>query len=208
MNWRKVPVIPTIVVAIVVLACIRFGFWQIDRAIERDASKVLMQERLALPPLTIGGAVPSEVESLYYRQLAATCAEVLGWEVSSGSSADQGAGWRYVASCLAPDGSSQFSVDMGVSKRPDLSPAWAGGQVEGRGRSLPDTRPISQRMLDEPEAQGLMIVAQTPAPGLSASKQPDPSDEENTSWSYAGQWFFFALTALVIYILALRRRGR
>ena len=36
---------------------------------------------------------------------------------------------------------------------------------------------------------------------------PDPRDLPNNHLAYAGQWFFFALTALVIYILALRRRS-
>ena len=45
-------------------------------------------------------------------------------------------------------------------------------------------------------------------PGLIASRQPDPSEETNSSWSYTGQWFLFALTALVIYALALRKRWR
>ncbi len=37
---------------------------------------------------------------------------------------------------------------------------------------------------------------------------PDPNDLPNNHLAYAGQWFFFALTALVIYWLALRRRWR
>jgi surfeit locus 1 family protein len=30
----------------------------------------------------------------------------------------------------------------------------------------------------------------------------------NNHLMYAGQWFFFALTALVIYVLALRKKRR
>ena len=37
---------------------------------------------------------------------------------------------------------------------------------------------------------------------------PDPGDLPNNHLMYAGQWFFFALTALVIYLLALRKRRR
>ena len=35
---------------------------------------------------------------------------------------------------------------------------------------------------------------------------PDPRDVPNNHLSYAVQWFLFALTAVVIYILALRKR--
>jgi len=53
-----------------------------------------------------------------------------------------------------------------------------------------------------------MIVARDPVEGLLPSRQPQPSEEENSSWAYAGQWFFFALTALVIYFFAVRSRLR
>ena len=44
--------------------------------------------------------------------------------------------------------------------------------------------------------------------GLEANALPDPSDLPNNHLSYAVQWFAFALTALVIYAMVLRRRGR
>lgn len=205
---RKIPIFATIVVLAAVAACIWFGFWQLERAKERDASKELMQERLELPTLMLFDVLPEGVEALYYRRLTANCAKVVDWEVSSGESNELGPGWRYAANCLTANSQGMFSVDMGVSKQPDLNPDWTGGTVTGRGRSLPDNRPISQRIFGEVPADGLMIVAEIPASNLSSSKQPDPSEERNTSWSYAGQWFLFALTALVIYILALRSRGR
>ncbi|HBM05474.1 MAG TPA: threonine synthase, partial [Erythrobacter sp.] len=43
--------------------------------------------------------------------------------------------------------------------------------------------------------------------GLAPLAPPDPRDLPNNHLAYAGQWFFFALTALIIYILALRRRA-
>ena len=46
------------------------------------------------------------------------------------------------------------------------------------------------------------------APGLEPLAPPDPSDLPNNHLAYAGQWFFFALTALVIYVLALRKKWR
>jgi surfeit locus 1 family protein len=51
-------------------------------------------------------------------------------------------------------------------------------------------------------------VADPPVGGLAANAAPDPADLPNNHLAYAGQWFFFALTALVIYVLALRRRRR
>jgi surfeit locus 1 family protein len=53
---------------------------------------------------------------------------------------------------------------------------------------------------------GGTLHASQPAPGLEPLAPPDPSDVPNNHLAYAGQWFFFALTALVIYVLALRRK--
>ena len=57
-------------------------------------------------------------------------------------------------------------------------------------------------------APGGKIVADPPLAELGPLAKPDPADLPNNHLAYAGQWFFFALTALVIYILALRRRRR
>ena len=54
----------------------------------------------------------------------------------------------------------------------------------------------------------IRLVAEVPQAGLRPLAAPDPGDLPNNHLAYAGQWFFFALTALVIYVLALRRRGR
>lgn len=55
---------------------------------------------------------------------------------------------------------------------------------------------------------GFKIVADPPLAGLEPNAKPDPADLPNNHLAYAGQWFFFALTALIIYVLALRRRRR
>ena len=49
------------------------------------------------------------------------------------------------------------------------------------------------------------VVASEPIAGLQPLARPDPRDLPNNHLAYAGQWFFFALTALVIYFLAIRK---
>ena len=51
---------------------------------------------------------------------------------------------------------------------------------------------------------GLQVVGA----GLDQLAPPDPRDMPNNHLSYAVQWFLFALTALVIYFLALRKKWR
>ncbi len=54
----------------------------------------------------------------------------------------------------------------------------------------------------------LRVTATEPPSDLQPLAQPDPNDLPNNHLAYAGQWFFFAITALVIYWLAIRRRWR
>ena len=50
------------------------------------------------------------------------------------------------------------------------------------------------------------MVAIEPVAGLQPLAAPDPADLPNNHLAYAGQWFLFALTALVIYGLVLRQK--
>lgn len=78
-------------------------------------------------------------------------------------------------------------VALGWS-RSSTPPQWDGGGVSGV------------------IAPGPRLVAMTPIAGLEQLALPDPADVPNNHLAYAGQWFFFALTALVIYGLAIRKR--
>jgi cytochrome oxidase assembly protein ShyY1 len=50
------------------------------------------------------------------------------------------------------------------------------------------------------------LIADPPLAGLEANAVPDPASMPNNHFGYAIQWFLFALTALTIYVLALRKR--
>ena len=54
----------------------------------------------------------------------------------------------------------------------------------------------------------LLLIADTPAPGLSANEMPSVDSIPNNHLAYAVQWFLFAGVAVIIYLLALRRRAR
>ena len=72
-------------------------------------------------------------------------------------------------------------------------PEWTGGEVSG---------------FIGPQGEGVKLVAAPAQAGLADLAAPDPNDIPNNHLAYAVQWFFFALTALVIYWLALRRKWR
>ena len=84
---------------------------------------------------------------------------------------------------------------------------WRGGQVRGYLAHAPDSRSMLATLFDR-TPQRMMLVADTPPPGLAPNGHPDLSSVPNNHLAYAGQWFFFAIVATVIYVLALRRRVR
>ncbi len=199
--------VPTIMVLAAAATMAALGVWQIGRARERDAMHEAMFERARLPVAAYPYRNPTD-ESLRYRRLEATCDKVLGWSVRGGESANGDAGWRQIAECLSTSNNARFPVDAGVALQPGFKPSWQGGKVTGIAIRAPDERTGSDKLFGGKIERPLMIVAEDPAPGLLASKQPDPNDENNRSWFYAVQWFLFAATALVIYGLSLRKKWR
>lgn len=201
----RIPVIPTIIVGAAIVTMVALGFWQLDRAAERDQLKRAMVERPQMPvsDYPFGNNLD---EAYLYRRLRAQCDEIAKVVVAGGRDARGRTGWRQIATCIAPSGQT-FEAQLGVADRPDIVADWDGGTVEGIAVLAPDRRGFWDRLRFSSPRRPLMIIAEEPKVGLSPSQRPDPANYENTSWGYAGQWFFFVLTALVIYILALRRRG-
>lgn len=203
---RRLPVVPTILVLAAVATMIALGIWQIGRAQEKDARIAALAERVDMAPATYPYADPYD-ETFLYRTLAADCSEVLGWEAIGGKDARGRNGWRQVATCLHAPTDTRFKADMGVSPDPQARPGWTGGAIRGRAILEPDARGIGELVTRTDRDAKLMLVAEQAAAGLVPSAQPQPmATEENSSWAYAGQWFFFAFTALVIYGFALRPR--
>jgi surfeit locus 1 family protein len=183
---RRVPILPTIVVAACIATMIALGLWQLGRAewkadlIARYSQAQAMSSDVPWP------RTEEDLERSLFRWSGFTCERVLGMRSGAGTSAQGVKGWQHIARC-AIDGGGEAEVALGWSRGPQ-PPEWQGGEVQG---------------IIAPS--GVLQAAQT-APGLEPLAPPDPNDLPNNHLAYAGQWFFFALTALVIYVLALRRR--
>lgn len=186
-NWRSLPILPTIIVLAAVATMIALGFWQLDRLEQKEAllaRYAAAQNDGGVVPYPQGG--PAITQSLY-RRSAFNCTDVKSLRSVSGTSQAGASGWSHIATCALSNGS-EGQVALGWSREPK-APVFAGGAVTGI------------------IAPGGRIVADPPLAGLSALARPDPKDVPNNHLAYAGQWFFFALTALVIYVLAVRRRS-
>lgn len=186
MTIGKVPLVPTLVVLVAVAIMVRLGFWQLDRLAEKESLIARYQTASLLAPLS---AIPADAapEDLHYRRAGFTCSTVSGWRDIAGRSATDQPGYVHIAQC--PEG----EVAIGWSEGPEPV-EWAGGPVTG--------------VISPGGDAGWRLVADPPQAGLEANALPDPSDLPNNHLAYAVQWFLFALTALVIYALALRKRWR
>ncbi|GMM94098.1 SURF1 family protein [Qipengyuania sp. MTN3-11] len=185
---RRVPVIPTIVVLAAAATMVALGFWQLQRSAEK-ATLIARAERSLQSPAEV--AYPSAqlgIETAMYRRTRVICSRVIESRSSAGTSALGEKGWAHGAVCALPDGR-RVPIDLGFSREPTFA-GWAGGEIAGT------------------IAPGGRIVAANPPAGLTRLARPDPRDLPNNHLAYAGQWFFFALTALGIYGLVLRKRWR
>src|SRR3546814_9537695 len=87
-------------------------------------------------------------------------------------------------------------------------PKWSGGIVQGTIVPGPGQPSVMQRLMGKAVPARAMLVADAPVAGLRASGVPSADDTPHNHLAYAGQWFLFAAAALVIFILAVRRRLR
>ena len=204
MRW---PIIPTIIVGAAIAVMIALGVWQLQRADEKAALRASYAVNLTLPAMAFPASDPTDAR-LMFRTLSANCLRVTGWVTTGGRTADDVSGWRHIATCATGAEGPGFLADMGIGDDPAATIAWRGGLVRGIAVTEPQTYGLITKLFGNPPKPRLMIVAQTPAPGLSASRRPDPNNVSDDHLSYAVQWFIFAAAAAVIYVLALRRRSR
>lgn len=175
------PLIPTIIVLAAVATMIGLGIWQLGRMGEK-AELLARYESAASEAGEAAFPQKGDGAEVWFRRSRLDCGEPVKIEAVAGTSARGQKGWVQRATC--PTGA---IVDIGFSR--DLAtPDWTGGEVTGL------------------IAPGPRLVADPAVAGLQAMARPDPADLPNNHLAYAGQWFFFAITALIIYVLALRRR--
>jgi cytochrome oxidase assembly protein ShyY1 len=188
----RFPPLATAVVAAAVLTMIGLGIWQLRRAEEKQALIARYHTAAGQPPVA-WPAVPPADDALLYRRAAGFCTEVTGWRAVAGRNRRGESGWSHIAACrtggLEGPG---MQVDMGWSRDHRQPQGWTGGSVEG--------------VIAPDREHRMRLVAAAAAPGLEPSAAPDPDALPDNHMLYAFQWFFFALAAAVIYVLAVRRR--
>lgn len=190
---RRVPIVASLVVAAAVATMIALGIWQLQRRAEKEALIARYAQAARLPAIAYPAFPPAD-DALLFRRASGFCLEPVEIAATAGRNKAGESGWRHVASCRTGAEGPGMEVDIGWSRAADMPGRWPGGAVTG--------------ILTQGAKQRLRLVAETPAPGLMPSLPPTPADIPNNHLGYAIQWFAFAGIAAVIYVLALRRRGR
>ncbi len=188
---RRIPILSTLVVLIAVATMVSLGFWQLRRLDEKEAMLARFAKAESMSAEIAWPRKPADIEGALYRHAQVECTRVESIDTIAGHSVSGETGWAHIARCdLAGGGTAP--VALGWARDP-VRPEWEGGRVGG---------------VIGPYRKGAKLVAAPPQAGLAQLAVPDPRDVPSNHLSYAVQWFLFAATALVIYILALRKRWR
>jgi surfeit locus 1 family protein len=202
---RRLPIIPTLIVAAAIATMIALGVWQIGRAREKEALLALFHANQGRPAMTFPVVGPVPLEAMF-RPSSVHCFEVVGWRSEVGRAADRTTGYRHIAECRTGAEGPGALVDTGVARDPQFKPTWKGGEVAGIITTEPDHNSLISKLFRRATVLSPMLVANRGLAGLEASAPPSPADIPNNHRGYAVQWFLFALIAAVIYGLALRGR--
>jgi cytochrome oxidase assembly protein ShyY1 len=190
---NRLPVMPTLLVALAVATMIGLGIWQLQRKEQKDALLSRYESAVGLPAVA-WPTVPDAAALPLFRRSSLICVRVVNIETVSGSNAAGKAGFAHVASCQTDKAEGPDAiVAFGWSERPQ-SPKWDGGPVNG--------------IIAPYGAQRIKLVATDAVAGLELLAEPSPSQIPNNHLLYAIQWFIFATAATIIYILALRKRSK
>jgi cytochrome oxidase assembly protein ShyY1 len=186
MRW---PILPTILVAAAVATMIGLGVWQLERLQWKQGLIAQLEANRGKPAVAWPAVAPAD-DSLLYRRANGFCLQPVAWRATAGRNLQDQPGWSHIASCRTGGAEGPgMQVDVGWSKA-GQAPAWKGGAVEGV--IVPDSQ------------HRIRLVATNSPAGLPPSRPGLPSEMPNNHLFYALQWFFFALAAAVIYVLALR----
>lgn len=190
---KRLPLIPTILVALAVATMIGLGVWQLQRKGQKDALVERYESAAGLSAVA-WPIVPDPKALPLFRRSSLMCVRVIKIETVSGSNAAGKSGFAHVASCQTGGAEGPGArVAFGWSERPQ-SPKWAGGAVSG--------------IIAPDNAQLIKLVSTDAAPGLEKLAEPSPAQIPNNHLLYAIQWFIFAAAATIIYLLAVRKRAQ
>jgi cytochrome oxidase assembly protein ShyY1 len=194
----RLPVIPTIIVAVAVAVMIGLGVWQLQRAGWKERLIARYAREETLPPIAWPTVPLKADERPLFRHATGVCLRPIGRRAVAGQNRAGESGYAHIIDCATGAEGPGISVEVGWSRNPNAPVNWAGGPVSGI--IVPDRR------------SGMRLVAASAPPGLMPSKPPQAASASRVTPAghrgYAATWFSLAAIAMVIYGLVLRKRLR
>ena len=195
---RRLPVIPTIIVAAAVAVMFGLGVWQLQRAGWKERLIARYTRAETLPPIAWPTVPLKADERPLFRHATGVCLRPIGRRAVAGENRAGESGYAHIIDCATGAEGPGMSVEVGWSRNPNAPVNWAGGPVSGI--IVPDRH------------SGMRLVAGSAPPGLMASKPPEARSASPVTPAghrgYAVTWFSLAAIAIVIYGLVLRKRRR
>ena len=197
---KRIPILPTILVLSAAGVMVWLGIWQLHRAEWKTRLLAEYAEAATLPPIDLDPLLARDapLPPLGFRRALVTChAADQVPDVHVGRDLTDDVGQVYVVPCRpgASGEAARLLVNVGWAPQPDAMPrVTLNGIVAGRIGAAEEGRPIT-------------LTAATAPPPLVPAQPTSMEGIPNNHLAYAFQWFAFALTALIIYMIALRRRG-
>lgn len=198
---RRLPILPTLVVALAVAAMIALGIWQLQRARWKEGLLAQYAAAASMPAVDLDPLLDrrAPLPPLSFRRALVSCRALdRAPEVRAGHNEDEVPGQAYFLPCRpeAPGLAGRIRVNVGWAARPDsVRRLSLHGIVAGRLGLVGEDGPVT-------------LTAARPLPPLAASAQPSLESIPNNHLFYAVQWFCFAAAASIVYALALRQRRR
>ena len=187
---KRLPLVPTIIVAAAFALLIGLGFWQARKAPLKDALIARYQQARTLPPIAWPTG-PMVGEPPLFRRASGLCLQLVARRAVAGRNSAGESGYSHIVDCRTGVEGPGMSVDIGWSLDPAAGKGWTGGEV--RGLIVPD------------KERRMRLVSAVGFAGLQPSVPPSPAEIPNNHRQYAATWFALAAAAVVIYVLALRR---
>ena len=201
---KRVPVLPTLIVFVMLSVLISLGIWQLER---REWKRDLITQLEAAPKLPLlepadFTAAVNGTQSVQYRRAELPCSPgaVLPYDVKGGTSAGGESGYLLLVSCRPNRKAPDIVVVAGWTTRPDAVRVPIA--VDAVFTGLIIEHPYG----DAPGRPQFMLIPDTAVPPLAVSQRPEPGGLPDNHLSYAGQWFGLAAALAAIYGIWLRRR--
>jgi surfeit locus 1 family protein len=197
---KRLPILPTLIVAAAVAVMIGLGVWQLQRAAWKERMLTELEAARNLPPVNLDPLLEDVwVPPVAFRRALVTCEPRNQRPLLRAGRNRQGVtGYSYFIRCR--------SDQTGFAARLEINAGWS--QAPNSNLLLLPKQSLSGQIGTIENDNAIILTSDIPLGPLQPSAPPEAEDIPNNHLMYAFQWFFFAVTAAVIYALALRRRRR